>query len=92
MNSLDWLDDIQVDSSERIDERSLEYANNLLDTSGYDDNQKLQMQYEINDCLFNFELYDIIKKLKDAQPDRIGGGMNYNQTDIKTKLRDEDRY
>jgi len=87
MEDLSWLDDIETESSDMIDESSVEYAERLLDTSSYDEEQRLLIQYDINDCLFASELYEIIRKLRDAQPDRIDGGFNYNQTDIKRKLR-----
>ena len=86
MDDLSWLDDIKEESTETIDEKAIEYAESLLDNAMIEDNMRLQFQYEINDCLFAYELYEVIKRIKDALPDRIDGGLNYNQTDIKAKL------
>jgi len=86
MDDLSWLDDIKEESTETIDSKAIEYAESLLDNAMIEDNMRLHFQYEINDCLFTYELYEVIGRIKDALPDRIDGGLNYNQTDIKNKL------
>lgn len=75
------------DNTETIESTAWQYAEMLLDQSALPEDQKVTVQYEINDCQFAFELQDIINRLKECQPDRIDGGGNYGQKDILRKLR-----
>ena len=59
---------------------------NLLQSTGYDDEYKKRME---EDLLYysEEELNKLKANLYASQVDRIDNGLNYNQTDIKRKLR-----
>ena len=58
----------------------------LLRTSGYDDDWKARIENELW-YYSEEELNELKSNLYMNQVDRIDQGMNYNQTDIKRKLK-----
>ena len=59
---------------------------NLINSSTFDDDQKASMERQLS-SITNPEADRLISILKDNQIDPIAAGRNYNQTDIKEKLK-----
>lgn len=67
---------------------SIKYAECLIETSIYNDEEKHGLMQELCD-ITEAEIDRMIQSLKMNQKDRISSGEGYNQTDIKNKLKSE---
>lgn len=67
---------------------SIKYAEGLIETSIYNDEEKHGLMQELCD-ITEAEIDRMIQSLKMNQKDRISSGEGYNQTDIKNKLKKE---
>lgn len=66
----------------------ISFIETLIDNSTYDDERKESLRRYIQTAN-RVEITSIKKDLENNQLDRVQSGLNYNQTDIKNKLRND---
>lgn len=82
--------DLDFSSFEIVDDNKVEYLLSQLQTSGLSNEIKSVLRHELE--LFNVtpERYlELSLYISNSQMDLINSGFNYNETDIKRKLRKE---
>ena len=74
-----------LDDCESINLETINYIEQLINTSTFDDEQKAQFERELSD-ISNQKADELITLLKLNQVNRIESGNNYDQSDIKEQL------
>jgi hypothetical protein len=64
-----------------------DYIRSLIDTSTLQPHEKEFLIKNIYSLDWSFQSYRLIEFLKECQPDRIDAGCNYQQTEIKEKIK-----
>lgn len=71
---------------ERITHNDIDYTNELIRTSSFDEDKKCLYERELASMEYRDQVYPMMDMLRDNQVDRIDAGTNYNAGDIQKKL------
>lgn len=85
--NFDDLDDYEI---ELVGDSKIEYLLRQLQSSGLSNEEKKLLEHELETFNINTERFKALSiYISNSQMDLINSGFNYNETDIKIKLRKE---
>lgn len=77
---------------DQIGNEKRDHLHRLLDNTTYDDDKKVTLHYIIDELVNDVQYDYVLNRLKMNEiqdKDRIAFGFNYNQSDIKKRLRNK---